>query len=90
MGVGGRSATRPSRLYPGKDPVSIVKEAGWAPGPVRTGAENLALTGILSLDRPARRVTIRTTLPGLTSSVYSRIFSFYFAITFHTGIFRNT
>jgi hypothetical protein len=40
---------------PGKDPISIVQEAGWAPGPVWTGAENLAPTGIPSLDRPARR-----------------------------------
>jgi hypothetical protein len=38
---------------PGKDPVTIVQEAGWAPGPVWTGAENLAPTGIQSLDRPA-------------------------------------
>ena len=27
---------------PGKDPVPIVQEAGWAPGPIWTGAENLA------------------------------------------------
>jgi hypothetical protein len=39
---------------PGKDPVSIVQEAGWAPGPVWTGAENLALTGIRSPDRATR------------------------------------
>jgi len=39
---------------PGKDPVPIVEEAGWAPGPVWTGAENLASTGIRSPDRPAR------------------------------------
>jgi len=39
---------------PGKDPVPIVQEAGWAPGPVWTGAENLAPTGIRSPDRPAR------------------------------------
>jgi len=38
----------------GKDPVPIVQEAGWAPGPVWTGAENLAPTGIQSPDRPAR------------------------------------
>jgi len=38
---------------PRKDPVPIVQEAGWAPGPVWTGAENLAPTGIWSLDRPA-------------------------------------
>ena len=41
-------------LYPGKDRVRIVQEAGWTPGPVWTGAENLAPTGILSPDRPAR------------------------------------
>ena len=28
---------------PGKDLIHIVQEAGWAPGPVWTGAENLAL-----------------------------------------------
>jgi hypothetical protein len=39
---------------PGKDPVPIVQEAGWAPGPVWTGAGNLAPTGIRSPDRPAR------------------------------------
>jgi hypothetical protein len=40
-------------LYPWKDPVPIVQEAGWAPGLVRTGAENLTPTGIRSPDRPA-------------------------------------
>jgi len=39
---------------PKKDPVPIVQEAVWAPGPVWTGAENLAPTGIRSPDRPAR------------------------------------
>ena len=37
-----------------KDTVPIVQEAGWAPGPVWTGAENLAPTGIRSPNRPAR------------------------------------
>jgi hypothetical protein len=50
---------------PGKEPVSIVQEDGWAPGPVWTGAENLALAGIRSPDRPARSsVDIQTQLPG--------------------------
>ena len=44
----------PAALYPRKDPVPIVQEVGWAPGPVWTGAENLAPTGIRSPDRPAR------------------------------------
>jgi hypothetical protein len=33
---------------PAKDPVPIVLKAGWAPGPVWTGAENLAPTKIRS------------------------------------------
>jgi hypothetical protein len=37
-------SSRPGRLYPGKDPVPIVQEAAWAPGPVWIGAENLAFT----------------------------------------------
>jgi hypothetical protein len=45
----------PRPLYPReRDPVPIVREAGWAPGPVWTAAENLAPTGIRSPDRPAR------------------------------------
>ena len=43
----------PAALYPGKDLVPIVQEAGWAPGPVWTDAENIATTGIRSPDRPA-------------------------------------
>ena len=46
------SASRPGRSLPRKNPVPIVQEAGWAPGPVWTGAENLAPTGIRSPDRP--------------------------------------
>jgi len=52
---GWRVSVTPRPLFtPRKDPVPIVQEAGWAPGPVWTGAENLAATGIQSPDRPAR------------------------------------
>jgi hypothetical protein len=34
IGGGGWSAPRPGRFTPGKYPVPIVQEAGWAPGPV--------------------------------------------------------
>jgi len=47
------NATPRPHFTPGKDPVPTVWEAGWAPGPVWTGAENLALNGIRSPDRPA-------------------------------------
>jgi hypothetical protein len=51
---GGRSTPRPGRFTPWKDPVPIVYEAGEAPGPVWTGAENVAPTGIRYPDRPVR------------------------------------
>jgi len=40
----GVSVTPRPQLTPGKDPVPIVLEAGWASGPVWTGAEQLAPT----------------------------------------------
>ena len=50
---------------PGKDPVPIVQEAGWAPEPAWTGAENLDPTGIRSPDRPARSQSLyRLSYPG--------------------------
>jgi hypothetical protein len=51
-------STTPRPLYPGKDPVPIVQEAGWAPGPVWTCAKTLAPTGIRSPDRPARNQSL--------------------------------
>ena len=52
MGVGGKchaAATLPPRKRPG----THLQEAGWAPGPVWMGADNLASTGIRSSDLPA-------------------------------------
>ena len=47
--------TTPGPLYPWiRDPIPIAQEAGWAPGPFWTGAENLAPTGIRSSESPAR------------------------------------
>jgi hypothetical protein len=51
---GGWSVPRPGCFTPRKDPVPIVQEAGWAPGPVWTCVKNLTATGIRSPDRPAR------------------------------------
>ena len=50
----GVSVTPRPLFTPGKDPVHNIHEAGWAPGPVWSGAENLATTGIRGPDRPAR------------------------------------
>jgi len=57
------STTRPYFNH-GKDPVPIVQEAGWAPGPICTGGKSRP-TGIRSPGRPApRSVAILTELPG--------------------------
>ena len=48
------STPRPGRFIPGKHPVTLVYEVGWTAGPVLTGAEDLAPTGIWSPDHPAR------------------------------------
>ena len=53
LGEGGWLAPLPCRFTPGNDPVRIVQEAGWTPGPVWTGAEVVAPTEIRSPDRPA-------------------------------------
>jgi len=50
----GVSITPRPLFTPGKDTVPILQKVGWAPGPVWTGAENLASTGIWSPERPAR------------------------------------
>ena len=73
------SASLPGRpLLPGKDPVPIVQEAGWAPGPVWTGAENLAPTGIRSPDRPSHSQSLYrlsyTGQPVLTEQLKIRFF----------------
>ena len=54
----GLTAPRLGRSTPGKDPVPIEQENGWAPGPVWTGAENLVHTAIRSPDRPARNESL--------------------------------
>ena len=64
MEVGGQRHAS-AALQPGKEPVPIVQEAEWAPGPVWTGTENLAPTGIRSPDRPSRSQSLyRLSYPG--------------------------
>ena len=66
MWVGG-SAPRSGRFTQGKEPVPIVQEAGWVPGPVWTGEESLASTGIRSPDRKSRSESLyRLSYPGRT------------------------
>ena len=50
----GWSAPLSVRFRPGNIPLPLVQEAGWAPGPVWTGAKNLAPARIRTPDRPGR------------------------------------
>ena len=53
---------------PGKDPIFVVQEVGWAPGSVWAGGECLAPTTIRSPDRPARSESLyRLSYPGLVT-----------------------
>ena len=72
------SVTPRPLFTPGKEPVHIVQEAGWAPGPVWKCAENLAPTGIRSLDRPAR-----------SQSLYRLRYPAHFNYMYH-GYFKET
>ena len=53
MGVGGQCHAL-AALLPERGPVPILQEAGWAPGPAWTNAENFAPTGIRTRDISAR------------------------------------
>jgi len=67
----GVSITPRPLFTPGEDPVPIVQEAGWNPGPVWTGAENLAPIGIRSSVRPARSQSLyRLSYPAHTQNLY--------------------
>ena len=69
------SAARPGRtLSPGKDPVPILQEAGWAPRPVRKGGKSRPHRDPIP-DRPARSsVAILTELPGPQINKYIYIY----------------
>ena len=70
----GVSVTPRPLFTPGKDPILIAQEAGLDPGPVWTGAENLAPTGIRSPDRPVRSQSLyRLSYPGPLGVIYSTI-----------------
>ena len=64
------SSTPRPYFTPGKDPVAIVQEAGWAPGPIWTGGKSRP-TGIRSPDRPARSQSLyRLSCPAHQTTVY--------------------
>jgi len=77
------SSTPRPHFTPGKDPVPILQEAGWAPGPIRTGGKSRPHRGSIP-DSPARSsVAISTELPAHT---------FHFTLSFvsYGRVFLNT
>ena len=72
-------ASRHARFTPGKDPVPIVQEAGWAPGRSGQVRKMSPQPGFDSPDRPARSQSLyRTELPGPHLREHSSyIFSFF-------------
>ena len=66
MGVGGQPHA-PAASTPGKDPVPIVQEAGWTPGPVWTGGKSRPRRDTIP-DRPARSESLyRLSYPAPTA-----------------------
>ena len=62
---GARSQPGRGRYAPERDPIPTVKKTGWVPGPVWTGAKNLAPTGTRPPNRPARSESLyRLSYPG--------------------------
>jgi hypothetical protein len=78
------SAGRPGRtLPPEKDPVPILQEAEWAPGPVWTVGKSRPYRDSIP-DRPARTsVAILTELPGLHLIFVIFIFGFLVSYFFY-------
>ena len=88
MGVGGQRHST-NVFNPGKDPVPIVQEAGWAPWPVWMGAENLAPTGIRSPDRQARSEWLSRTVGSRDPTKILREIGFPNSVFNPTGVFLD-
>ena len=71
--VGEWSAAHPGRtLPPGKDPVPIVLETGWAPGPVWTGGKSrLAGNSVYMEGHPNSRDTAKCARGPPISMIFS-------------------
>jgi hypothetical protein len=79
---GGWSTPMPGYFTPGKDPVPIVQGAGWVPGPVWKGAENITPTGfdLLAVQPVARCYTdYAIPTPRTVQIFYFLFFSSFFS-----------
>jgi hypothetical protein len=91
----GVSVTPRPLFTPRKDAVSIVQDTVWVPGPVWTGAENLAPTGIRSPDRPAHsqslyRLRYQTHSYRLVLCIIVNILLPYYAASYSSSIYLWT
>jgi hypothetical protein len=79
MGVSGQRHS-PAALPPERDPVPVVQEAGRAPGPIWTGVENLASTGVQPPNRQARAESLHPLrCPRVQLAGYRYHISWYYA-----------
>ena len=75
------SSTPRPHFTPGKDPVPILQEAGWAPGPVWTGGKSRPHRDLIP-DRPARSQSLyRLSYPAHTLSRYRRNSCVFYCIS---------
>ena len=79
------SSTPRPHFTPGKDPVPIVQEAGWAPGPVWTGGKSLFNCLLSFLFTPWSRVFLEK-LPVV--QLVKKFFAFYETCRFITAFTR--
>jgi hypothetical protein len=74
------STTCRLHFIPRKDPVPILQEAGWAPGPVWTGGKSRPHRHLIP-DHPAQSVAIPTELPGthtITTTTTNTVTYYYY------------
>jgi len=89
------SSTPRPHFTPGKDPVPILQEAGWAPGPVLDGRKILSPPGFDPGPSSPQSVAIPTELPGphimyiYTHTTHTYCFVCLYNIYIHTHHIRT-
>jgi len=89
---GWRVSITPRRLFtPGKDPVPILQETGWAPESVWTGAEYLAPTGIRSPDPPARSQSLYLLSYSTHFHIFPTVMKWFLwhSLKYHEALWHN-
>jgi len=82
------SSTARPHFTPGKDPVPILQEAGWAPGPVWTGGKSRPHWSLIP-DRPACTQSLyRLSYPAHTTLIYMLIIPYLLCLGLPSGPFR--